>query len=174
MNAPIFRFFDVGLVLCTSFITIPLCILIWCVLRLFTKHPIFVQTRLKAGCEEFEIYKFRTLREDADSNLSTHLLGPDSVTPVGKILRKSKLDELPQLLNVVLGDISLVGPRPCLPSQTEVIAEREKLAVFRVKPGLTGLAQLRGIDMSRPADVAQTDAEMVSKFTIFMYFSFIL
>jgi O-antigen biosynthesis protein WbqP len=174
MNRPIFRALDIALVVGTSFLTIPLCLLVWCALRLFTEHPLFIQSRLKASGEEFEIYKFRTLGEDVDASLPTHLLDRGSVTPIGKILRKSKLDELPQLLNVALGDLSLVGPRPCLPSQSEVIAEREKLGIFLVKPGITGLAQLRGIDMSQPSKVAQADAEMISKFSIYMYFSVIL
>jgi O-antigen biosynthesis protein WbqP len=104
----------------------------------------------------------------------THMLDKTAVTPFGKFLRFTKLDELPQLLNVVIGDLSIVGPRPCLPTQSEVISEREKLGVFRVKPGITGVAQLRGINMSEPVKLAKADAEMISRFSVRMYFTCIL
>jgi len=83
------------------------------------------------------------------------------MTPIGKTLRAYKLDELPQLVNVLKGEMSLVGPRPCLPSQPDVIAARRAKGVFAVRPGITGLAQIAGIDMSTPEKLAIADAEYV-------------
>jgi O-antigen biosynthesis protein WbqP len=83
------------------------------------------------------------------------------LTRVGSFLRRYRLDELPQLLNVLLGDMSLVGPRPCLPSQNELVEARRRLGVFEVPPGITGLAQVGGIDMSDPDRLAKVDAQYV-------------
>jgi lipopolysaccharide/colanic/teichoic acid biosynthesis glycosyltransferase len=89
------------------------------------------------------------------------------------LLRRSKLDELPQLWNVLNGEMSLVGPRPCLPTQTELIAERERLGVFAARPGITGLAQVEGIDMSTPRLLAETDARMLANLTLSGYFVYL-
>lgn len=89
----------------------------------------------------------------------THEVSAASVTSVGKFLRSSKLDELPQLWNVLRGEMSLVGPRPCLPVQEELIEERRKRGVLEVLPGITGLAQVEGIDMSDPQKLASRDAD---------------
>ena len=90
---------------------------------------------------------------------ASHEIGVQAVTRVGSILRRFKIDELPQIWNVLRGDMSFVGPRPCLPSQLELISERNKLGVFSVRPGITGLAQVRGVDMSTPVRLAQIDSE---------------
>jgi O-antigen biosynthesis protein WbqP len=90
--------------------------------------------------------------------LPSHEAPANSVTVVGKVLRRFKLDELPQLWNVLKGEMSLVGPRPCLPTQTELIERRKQLGVSSMLPGITGLAQIRGIDMSAPMLCAETDA----------------
>ena len=84
------------------------------------------------------------------ASVASHLASATSITPFGNFLRKSKLDELPQLWNVLKGEMSLVGPRPCLFNQEELIAERDKRGVFEVRPGITGLAQVNTIDMSTP------------------------
>jgi O-antigen biosynthesis protein WbqP len=91
-------------------------------------------------------------------SLPSHEAPANSVTSVGGILRKFKLDELPQFWNVLKGEMSLVGPRPCLPTQTELIECRKRLGVLAALPGITGLAQIRGIDMSNPKLLAETDA----------------
>ena len=108
------------------------------------------------------------------ASLPTHLVLSGSVTTFGHFLRRTKLDELPQLWNVLKGDMSLVGSRPCLPSQADLIQAREKLNVFSARPGITGLAQIRGVDMSKPELLAKTDAEMIEKFSFTQYFIYIL
>jgi O-antigen biosynthesis protein WbqP len=93
------------------------------------------------------------------ADLPTHEVASVSVTPLGRYLRQFKIDELPQLWNVLTGDMSLVGPRPCLPSQHELIEARRRLGVFEISPGITGLAQVNGVDMSDPNRLAQMDAQ---------------
>ena len=114
------------------------------------------------------MFKFRTMRIGTAS-MATHLVDASVITPFGRILRKSKLDELPQLWNVLKGDMSLVGPRPCLLNQEELVRERAARCVFSVRPGVTGLAQLKDIDMSRPLLLAETDAEMVKVLNVRNY-----
>jgi len=101
--------------------------------------------------------------------MPTHLVSAKSVTKFGSFLRRTKLDELPQLFNVLMGHMSLVGPRPNVPSQLELIEARERFGVYSVRPGITGLAQVRRIDMSTPELLAQTDAEMLEKFSVHTY-----
>jgi len=96
-----------------------------------------------------------------NANLPTHEVQASAVTPLGEHLRRFKIDELPQLWNVLIGDMSLVGPRPCLPSQTELVDARRRLGVFEVRPGITGLAQVNGIDMSDANRLAEIDARYV-------------
>jgi len=96
------------------------------------------------------------------------------VTTFGKFLRRTKLDELPQLWNVLKGEMSLAGPRPCLFSQKELIEARERLGVFRARPGITGLAQVNDIDMSTPQLLAETDARMLASLGVGSYFRYIL
>jgi lipopolysaccharide/colanic/teichoic acid biosynthesis glycosyltransferase len=107
-------------------------------------------------------------------SVASHLTDGSAITPVGRFLRRTKLDELPQLWNVLKGDMSLVGPRPSLFNQTELINERERLGVFDFKPGVTGLGQLNNIDMSTPCLLAETDAKMLQSLSITSYFRYIL
>jgi len=137
-----------------------------------TGQPFFTQRRIGREQKTFIIFKFRTMQVGTVT-LPTHLNSADTVTKYGRFLRKTKLDELPQLWNVLKGDMSLVGPRPCLPSQDDLIKAREKLGVFSVRPGITGLAQISGIDMSRPRLLAKTDAEMLDGFSSAQYFKYI-
>jgi lipopolysaccharide/colanic/teichoic acid biosynthesis glycosyltransferase len=101
------------------------------------------------------------------------LVDPSAVTHWGALLRRTKLDELPQLWNVLKGEMSLVGPRPCLFNQTELISERSSLGVFNSRPGITGLAQVSNIDMSTPKLLAETDAQMLKDLTLNAYFKYI-
>ncbi len=121
---------------------------------------IFSQTRVGREGALFACRKLRTMHRETPS-LPTHEAPADSVTVVGKVLRATKIDELPQLWNVLKGEMSLVGPRPCLPTQTELIERRRQLGVLAVLPGITGLAQIKGIDMSDPKLCAETDAAYI-------------
>lgn len=108
------------------------------------------------------------MRPDTAS-VATHLADASAVTKLGRFLRRTKLDELPQLWNVLKGDMSFVGPRPCLFNQSELIFERELHGVFNARPGITGLAQISGIDMSTPKLLAETDALMLREMCMLTY-----
>ena len=105
---------------------------------------------------------------------ATHLIDEDLIGKYGSFIRKNKLDELPQLWNVLLGDMSLVGPRPCLFNQRKLINERKKRRVFKVRPGITGLAQISGINMKTPTLLAKTDQKMIKNMSLYKYFYYIL
>ena len=137
-----------------------------------TGKPIFQQSRLGMHQKKFKIIKFRTMRLDTAS-LATHLTNPSSITTFGRFLRHSKLDELPQLWNVLKGEMSLVGPRPGLANQIELTLARNKFGVFSVRPGITGLAQVNGIDMSTPDILAETDAYMIKTMSLRNYFKYL-
>ncbi|MDD3003622.1 sugar transferase [Flavobacterium sp.] len=138
-----------------------------------TGKPIFVQERVGKNKKPFKLIKFRTMDVNTKS-VASHLASTAQITKFGAFLRKSKLDELPQLINVLVGDMSLVGARPCLFNQTELIAEREKRGVFNHLPGITGLGQVNNIDMSTPKKLAEYDAKMYQTLTIVGYFKYIL
>jgi O-antigen biosynthesis protein WbqP len=150
----------------------PLFILIFLFGLLDTGFPLFIQKRVGLNLKNFTLIKFRTMRIDTLS-AGTHLIDPSNITCFGYFLRKFKLDELPQLLNVLMGDMSLVGPRPCLPNQKRLIIERKKRRVYKVKPGITGLAQVSGINMSRPVLLAKIDLKMIKQMNLFYYFYYI-
>jgi len=135
--------------------------------------PLFYQQRVGRHERLFTLLKLRTMSPDTES-VGTHEVNPNQVTAWGRLLRKAKIDELPQLWNVLKGEMSLVGPRPCLPSQIELIEARRKLAALTILPGITGLAQIRGIDMSTPDLLAKTDAEMIRTLNLGNYFKYIL
>jgi len=137
-----------------------------------TGSPIFRQERVGRDQKPFTLVKFRTMRSDTAS-VASHLADVSAITPIGSFLRRTKLDELPQLWNVVKGEMSLVGPRPCLFNQTELIIHRESHAVFRARPGITGLAQVNNIDMSTPSLLAEIDARMLNELTASAYFKYI-
>lgn len=138
-----------------------------------TGAPLLRQVRVGQFQKPFTLIKFRTMRPDA-AHVASHLADASAITPLGAFLRRTKLDELPQLWNVLNGDMSLVGPRPCLPSQDELIAERERLGVYAVRPGITGLAQVSGIDMSTPELLAHTDSKMIRSMSVSNYLRYIL
>ena len=138
-----------------------------------TGSPLFVQERVGRGKKPFRLVKFRTMSKDTAS-VASHLASSTSITKLGCFLRRTKLDELPQLWNVLPGDMSLVGPRPNLFNQEELIKERDNLGVYNVRPGITGLAQINEIDMSTPALLAKTDREMIDSLSVSSYFKYIL
>jgi len=137
-----------------------------------TGSPIFRQMRVGRNQKPFTLVKFRTMKVDTAS-VATHLASSASITRFGHFLRKTKLDELPQLWNVLKGEMSLVGPRPGLFNQAELTEERAKRGVFNVRPGITGLAQVNEIDMSTPALLAETDQKMLQSLTVTAYFKYI-
>lgn len=137
-----------------------------------TGSPIFKQERVGRNKKPFTLIKFRTMSVDTAS-VASHLASTASITKLGGFLRKTKLDELPQLWNVFKGEMSLVGPRPGLFNQEALTKAREAKGVFRVRPGITGLAQVSDIDMSTPELLAQTDAKMISGMSFKNYFKFI-
>jgi O-antigen biosynthesis protein WbqP len=150
----------------------PLLILIYFVLLLDIGTPLFIQKRVGLNLKNFSLIKFRTMKIGTLS-AGTHLIDSSNITRFGYVLRKFKLDELPQLLNVFMGHMSLVGPRPCLPNQKRLIIERKKKGIYKVKPGITGLAQVSGINMSRPVLLAKTDLKMIKQMNLFYYFYYI-
>ncbi len=167
------RVFDVLLSLLGFGMGAPLWVLLLVLGWLDTGSPLFRQERVGRHQKPFTLVKFRTMRPDTAS-VATHLADASAVTKLGRFLRRSKLDELPQLWNVLKGEMSLVGPRPCLFNQSELIDERESRGVFNVRPGITGLAQINGIDMSTPRLLAETDALMLKEMGLRAYFTFIL
>jgi O-antigen biosynthesis protein WbqP len=138
-----------------------------------TRSPIFIQERVGKNKQPFKLIKFRTMSVDTKS-VASHLASSSSITKLGAFLRKTKIDELPQLINVLKGEMSFVGPRPNLFNQYELISEREQRGVYDVLPGITGLAQVNTIDMSTPKLLAQTDEKMILTLTISYYFKYIL
>ena len=167
------RFLDVVLSGLGLVVTAPLMLVLWLLGWRDTRSPLFRQERVGRHQRPFTLVKFRTMRLDTAS-VATHLAEASAVTPFGRFLRRTKLDELPQLWNVLKGEMSLVGPRPCLPNQEELIAERQKRGVFEVPPGITGLAQVNGIDMSEPARLAEVDERMIRTLTLKEYFRYLV
>jgi lipopolysaccharide/colanic/teichoic acid biosynthesis glycosyltransferase len=166
------RFFDFTFALIGLVCGFPVLLLIY-VMGLFdTGSPLFLQERVGRNMKPFTLVKFRTMNVDTES-VGSHLVSVASITRMGGFLRHTKLDELPQLWNVLKGEMSLVGPRPNLFNQDELIAQREALGVYAVRPGITGLAQVNNIDMSTTKLLAETDALMLRELNVRNYFKFI-
>jgi len=169
---PVIRIFDFIFSLLGLLVGFPV-LLVLTIIGLFdTGSPIFRQVRVGRHRQPFTLVKFRTMKLDTVS-VATHLASSASITRFGHFLRKTKLDELPQLWNVLKGEMSLVGPRPGLFNQEELTEERAKRGVFDVRPGITGLAQVNEIDMSTPALLAETDQKMIQSLTVKDYFKYI-
>jgi O-antigen biosynthesis protein WbqP len=137
-----------------------------------TGSPIFRQERVGVNQKPFQLLKFRSMHVNTQA-VATHLVQVSAITKWGSFLRKSKLDELPQLWNVFVGDMSLVGPRPNLFNQEELIHERDSRGVYSLRPGITGLAQIHKIDMSTPQLLAETDGKMIDHLNVLYYFKYI-
>ena len=167
------RLIDVFLSLIGLLVTMPLLIIMFIIGLFDTGSPIFIQQRVGRNKKPFMLIKFRTMTIDTAS-VASHLASTASITSFGGFLRKTKLDELPQLWNVLKGEMSLVGPRPGLFNQEELTKARDAKNVFSVRPGITGLAQVNETDMSTPELLAKTDREMIDTLTIGNYFKYIL
>ena len=166
------RLFDILFSFLGIFILSPILLLLLILGFFDTGSPIFRQERVGKDKKTFRLVKFRSMHRNAPS-VATHLASASTITPFGQFLRSSKLDELPQLLNVLLGDMSFVGPRPNLFNQIELIEERKKKGVYSIRPGITGLAQINKIDMSTPQLLAETDAKMIAEMNVLLYFKYI-
>jgi O-antigen biosynthesis protein WbqP len=160
------RAFDVVVATTLALAASPVMMVVWVLIRWESGPPaIFRQSRVGRFGQTFTCYKFRTMR-NGTGDVPTHMAPSSAVTRIGSWIRRFKLDELPQLFNVIRGDMSLVGPRPCLPTQLDLIERRRALGVLSVRPGITGLAQVNDIDMSDPERLARKDAEYLTNATI--------
>jgi lipopolysaccharide/colanic/teichoic acid biosynthesis glycosyltransferase len=173
MHNVLIRIFDIVFSLIGLAVGLPVIVILALIGFLDTGSPIFKQKRVGLNKKPFTLIKFRTMKKGT-AQVGSHMVSRDAITKFGVFLRSSKLDELPQLWNVLTGDMSLVGPRPCLFSQHELIYQRERRGVFTVRPGITGLAQISQIDMSTPELLAYTDDKMIKQQSVGQYFKLIL
>jgi lipopolysaccharide/colanic/teichoic acid biosynthesis glycosyltransferase len=156
------RTFDIILSLALLPLTIAICIPAMIAIRLETPgSTLFFQARLGRDKRPFKVLKLRTMAQGTPQ-AGSHEVSSTQITRVGHLLRRTKIDELPQIFNVLAGAMSFVGPRPNLPNQHELIEERSRRRVYDVRPGITGLAQLSGIDMSTPVKLAEVDANYIA------------
>ncbi|MDD7568925.1 MAG: sugar transferase [[Actinobacillus] rossii] len=167
------RIFDFIFSFLGIILLLPLGVILYIIGLFDTGSPIFIQERVGKNKQPFKLIKFRTMNISAKS-VATHLANSAEITKYGAFLRKTKLDELPQLINVLKGEMSLVGPRPNLFSQTEVIVERDKQGIYNYLPGITGLAQINEVDMSMPKKLAAMDIQMLKNLTLKGYFYYLL
>jgi O-antigen biosynthesis protein WbqP len=153
------RSFDVLVAAVGLLASLPVILVLVAAIRLDSRgNALFFQKRVGQDGRIFTCCKLRTM-STGTTDVPTHMADGSQVTKVGAFLRRTKLDELPQLWNILRGEMSFVGPRPCLPSQVELIEERRKRGVLALLPGITGVAQVEGIDMSDPVRLAEKDAE---------------
>jgi O-antigen biosynthesis protein WbqP len=169
----IIRILDFLMAFVGLIVTFPILIIVTIIGYFDTGSPIFIQQRVGKNKNPFNLIKFRTMSKDTKS-VASHLASTSSITKLGRYLRKSKIDELPQLINVLKGEMSFVGPRPNLYNQKELIRERDSRGVYDVLPGITGLAQVNTIDMSTPQLLAETDHKMIASLTVKNYFRYIM
>jgi O-antigen biosynthesis protein WbqP len=165
------RFYDTVGALIALILLSPLCIILIILIKLDSKGPIlFKQKRIGRHKKHFNILKFRTMKIDTPKDTPTHLLkNPEQyITRLGKFLRKSSLDELPQIINILKGDMSIIGPRPALWNQFDLIDERDKYNVHTLYPGITGYAQIQGRDTLAIPDKAKLDGYYVSHISLLL------
>ena len=147
----------------------PLYIILMILIKIDSKGPIlFKQKRIGKNKKHFNILKFRTMKIDTPKDTPTHMLeNPEQyITRMGRFLRKTSLDELPQILNILKGDMSIIGPRPALWNQFDLIEERDKYNVHKLYPGITGYAQIKGRDTLLISDKAALDGKYVEKISL--------
>lgn len=168
---PIKRAIDVLLSGIGILVLSPVLLILCIAIKLDSPGPIlFKQKRVGIHKSHFQIYKFRTMRTDTPKDMPTHMLSnPEQyITRTGSFLRRTSLDELPQIFNIFKGDMSIVGPRPALWNQYDLIAERDKYGANDVLPGLTGWAQINGRDELEIPDKAKLDGDYVKKYGLGM------
>ena len=167
------RLLDVVFAFFGLLFTFPILITVIIIGYFDTGSPVFIQKRMGKNKRPFKLIKFRTMSVDTKL-VASHLASATSITNLGLFLRKTKIDELPQLINVLKGEMSFVGPRPNLFNQEELITERDNRGVYMVLPGITGLAQVNTIDMSTPKLLAETDKKMISELSLSNYLKLII
>jgi O-antigen biosynthesis protein WbqP len=173
MQSFVLRTLDIIFSLTGVIFSLPILLIITFIGLFDTGSPLFFQLRVGRNQKSFLLVKFRTMAIDTKS-VGTHLANAASITKLGYFLRKTKLDELPQLFNVLIGHMSLVGPRPCLFNQKELIDERANRYVYEVRPGITGLAQVNNVDMSTPRKLARYDQLMISRISLKLYIQLVI
>lgn len=169
------RIFDIISSLLVLIILLPLMIIVSIMIKVTSKGPvIFIQKRVGQNNRIFNMYKFRTMKINTP-NIATHLLKDSEtyVTGVGKILRKTSIDELPQLINIIKGDMSVVGPRPALYNQDDLIKYRTDYGISRLIPGLTGWAQINGRDELSIEEKVTLEKEYLEKLSVLLDFKII-
>lgn len=160
------RWIDLMLAVPLAIAAVPVVLLVAIAVRIETPgSPIFLQRRVGRNGRIFPLVKLRTMYANT-RHVASHEVPHAAITRVGVVIRRLKIDELPQLANVILGQMSLVGPRPCLPTQVELIDERQALGVDRLLPGITGISQVQGLDMSDPARLAASDAAYIKGWSV--------
>jgi len=164
----LYRTLDILISFMGIIVGLPVMLVVYIIGLFDNGSPLFFQQRLGKNQKLFTLVKFRTMTT-VTSSVGTHLVDASSITKLGHFLRRTKLDELPQLFNVLLGCMSLVGPRPCLLNQKELVEERAKRGVFGVRPGITGLAQINDVDMSTPRKLARYDQLMIKRMSLKLY-----
>ena len=156
--------------LLSSLLLMPVILSLWAIVVFHHGRPgFFIQQRLGAGSKVFQLVKIRTVRLGFPE-VATHQLTPHSIFPLGRFLRSAKLDELPQVLNVALGQLSFVGYRPSLTNQSELIRLRQEARIDRSRPGITGLAQILGVDMSEPETLVKIEEFYLAKTSLALDF----
>lgn len=163
------KILDFILSLCGLIVLLPVFIIIMIAIKIDSKGPVFFkQKRVGKNKKYFNILKFRTMKIDTPKEVPTHMLenAESYITKVGNFLRKTSLDELPQIINILKGDMSIIGPRPALWNQDDLIEERDKYNANEIKPGLTGLAQVSGRDELEIPVKAKLDGEYVEKMSL--------
>ncbi|MDP0563087.1 MAG: sugar transferase [Candidatus Endonucleobacter sp. (ex Gigantidas childressi)] len=173
MNSFFIRTLDFLMAFFGLIVIFPILLVVTIVGYFDTGSPIFIQQRVGKNKKSFNLIKFRTMSLDTKS-VASHLASTASITKLGVFLRRTKIDELPQLINILKGEMSFVGPRPNLFNQVELIKERDSRGVYDVLPGITGLAQVSNIDMSTPELLAEIDHKMINNLTIKKYLMYII
>lgn len=168
----LFKLFDWLIVSIISIPLTPIMLLGLSISYVCTRRPIFIQERVGLNGKIFRLYKIRTLPK-CSPNIPTHQLPDIEISPGCKFLRKTHIDETLQIINVVLGDMSLIGPRPSLPSQLDIIQQRTETGVIGLRPGVTGPAQALGADMSKPERLARIERRFFKTFGACQYFYWI-
>ena len=166
------RIFDFLFSLIGLIFLFPLMVIVFFISLFDNGSPLFIQKRVGQKLKSFSLIKFRTMPIGVRS-AGTHLIKNIKLSSFEYFLRRTKIDEIPQLFNVLKGDMSLVGPRPCLFNQKKLISERKKRGVFEVRPGITGLAQISGINMKTPRLLAKTDQKMIENMSLYNYLYYI-